>query len=411
MQRAPGFDTLAVHAGDSPDPSTGALERPIVHASAYAFESAEDAAAQFRGVLGGDGRSGHIDRGHIYTRWSNPTVNALETKLAALEGAEASVVLASGMAAVTGAIEAFVASGDHVVAPRGLYAETARLLRERMPRFAVTTTFVNDVHVESYRRAITPRTRIVYAETPANPTLAITDLRALADMLRACEAEGVGHPSGMLLVVDGTFATPYHQRPLALGADLVLHSMTKALCGHGDAIGGVVSGRAELVTRLRADAVRTAGAVLSPPTAMLLSRGVRTLGLRMKQASGTALELARRLEADPRIARVHYPGLASHPHHALARTQMERGFGAMIAFEVAGGLEAGARAYDAVEVIARAVSLGDVRSLLTHPASTTSASMPREDRIAGGITDGLMRLSVGIEDVEDLWADLDRALA
>jgi methionine-gamma-lyase len=395
------FDTLAVHAGESPDPTSGALEPPITLASAYAFESAEDAAAQFR--AGASNRAGHI-----YTRWSNPTVEALEEKLAALEGAEASAVLASGMAAVTGAIETFVGSGDHVVAPRGLYAETARLLRERMPRFGVTTTFIDDVSIETYRRAITPRTRIVYAETPANPTLAITDLRGLADMLRACASEG--HPSGMLLVVDGTFATPYHQRPLAHGADLVLHSMTKAISGHGDAIGGVVSGRASLIASLRADAVRTAGAVISPLTAMLVSRGVRTLGLRMKQASASALELARRLEADPRTERVHYPGLASHPHHELASRQMDRGHGAMIAFEVRGGLEAGARAYDAVEVISRAVSLGDARSLLTHPASTTSASMPRADRLAGGITDGMMRLSVGIEDVEDLWSDLDRAL-
>jgi methionine-gamma-lyase len=394
------FDTLAVHAGESPDPTSGALEPPITLASAYAFESAEDAAEQFR--------AGSGKRGHIYTRWSNPTVEALEQKLAALEGAEASVVLASGMAAVTGAIETFVGSGDHVVAPRGLYAETARLLRERMPRFGVTTTFLDDVSVETYRRAITPRTRIVYAETPANPTLAITDLRALADMLRACASEA--HPSGMLLVVDGTFATPYHQRPLAHGADLVLHSMTKAISGHGDAIGGVVSGRASLIASLRADAARTAGAVISPLTAMLVSRGVRTLGLRMKQASASALELARRLEADPRIERVHYPGLPSHPHHALANRQMERGHGAMIAFEVRGGLEAGARVYDAVQVISRAVSLGDARSLLTHPASTTSASMPRADRLAGGISDGMMRLSVGIEDVEDLWADLDHAL-
>jgi cystathionine beta-lyase/cystathionine gamma-synthase len=389
------FDTLAVHAGEHPDasdPTSAALEPPIVLASAFAFASAEDAAAQFR----------RERPGHIYTRWSNPTVLALEEKLAALEGAEASVVLASGMAAVTGAIEAFVGAGDHVVAPRSLYAETARLLRERMPRFGVTTTFVDDPSPAAYAAALTPRTRIVYAETPANPTLAITDLAELAELAHAHRA---------LLVVDGTFATPYHQRPLALGADLVLHSATKALCGHGDAIGGVVSGNQALVDTIRKDAVRTAGAVLSPLTAMLLSRGVRTLGLRMKQASASALELARRLEADPRIARVHYPGLPSHPHHALAARQMQRGFGAMVAFEVRGGLPAGAHAYDAVEVIARAVSLGDVRSLLTHPASTTSASMPAADREAAGITDGLIRLSVGIEDVEDLWRDLDRALS
>ncbi len=390
-RRAPGFDTVAVHAGEHPDRESGALEPPIVLASAYAFASAEDAAAQFR----------REKPGHIYTRWSNPTLAALEDKLAALEGAEAAVVLASGMAAVTGAIEAFVGAGDHIVAPRGLYAETARLLRERLPRFGITTTFVDGTSADAVLAALTPRTRVVYAETPANPTLAITDLAALAS---------IAHAHGALLVVDGTFATPYHQQPLAHGADLVLHSATKAICGHGDAIGGVVSGAAALVAKIREDAVRTAGAALSPLTAMLLSRGVRTLGLRMKQASASALELAARLEADPRIERVHYPGLPSHPHHALASRQMVRGFGAMVAFEVRGGLEAGARTYDAVEIIARAVSLGDVRSLLTHPASTTSSSMPKADRLAGGITDGLMRLSVGIEDLEDLWTDLDRAL-
>lgn len=391
-----GFQTRAVHAGEPSDPTTGALEPSIVLASAYAFANADDAARQFRREA----------EGHIYSRWSNPTVRALEEKLASLEGAEDAVVMASGMAAVRGAIETFVQTGDHVVAPRSLYAETARLLREKLPRFGVTTTFVDATDPSAVSAAITPTTKIVYAETPANPTLAITDLRALAR---------IAHDHGALLVVDGTFATPFHQAPLALGADLVLHSATKALCGHGDALGGVVAGSRALVARVREDAVRTGGAAMSPLTAMLIARGARTLGLRMRQASASALELATRLERDPRIERVFYPGLPSHPHHALAREQMQRGFGAMVAFEVRGSLErgsleAGARAYDAVEVIARAVSLGDVRSLLTHPASTTSASMPRTDRLAGGITDGLLRLSVGIEDVEDLWADLDRAL-
>jgi methionine-gamma-lyase len=383
--------TLAVHAGEEPDPRTGALEPPIVLASAYAFESADDAAAQFRGE----------QEGWIYGRWRNPTVESFERKIAALEGAEACVALASGMAAVHGALASTLRAGERVIAPRSVYAEAARLMREVLPRFGIETTFVDQTDLGAIEAAWDPRTRVLYAETPANPNLACTDLEALARLAHARDAR---------LIVDGTFATPWHQRPLALGADLVLHSATKAICGHGDAIGGVVSGARELVAEVRKIGVRACGGTMSPTTAAMLARGVRTLGLRMERSSASALELARRLEADPRIARVFYPGLPSHPQHALAQRQMERGFGAMIAFEVAGGLEAGKRCHDAVEVIARAVSLGDVRSLITHPATTTQASMPREQRLAAGVSDGLMRLSVGIEDVEDLWEDLDRAL-
>ena len=384
--------TLAVHAGDHADPHTKALEPPVVLASAYAFDSADDAAAQFRGEI----------EGHIYTRWSNPTVRALEEKIAALEGAEASVAFASGMAAVAASFYALCVTGDHVVASSSLYAETARLLREQMPRVGIETTFVDTTDLDAVRAAMRPRTRVLYAETPANPTLAISDLAALAR---------IAHEGGVRLVVDGTFATPYHQQPLALGADVVLHSATKSISGHGDTIGGVASGARDVMKLLRDTGVRTAGAPMAPMTAMLIARGARTLFLRMERASANAAWLAQRLAEDPRIEVVHYPGLPSHPHHALAKQQMQRGFGAMIAFEVKGGLPAGKRAYDRLELIARAVSLGDVRSLMTHPASTTSHSMPREDRIRAGITDGLMRMSVGIEDREDLWADLDGALA
>ncbi len=383
--------TLAVHAGEAPDPASKALEPAIVLSSAYAFESADDAAAQFRGEA----------EGHIYTRWSNPTVRALEEKVAALEGAEDAVCFASGMAAVAASLESFVVTGDHVVASQSQYAESVRLLRERLPRFGITTTFVDTTDLDAVRSAMTPKTKVLYVETPANPTLAVSDLAALA---------GIAHERGARLVVDGTFGTPYHQRPLEHGADIVLHSATKSLCGHGDAIGGVASGSRALVSLLRETGVRTAGAPMSPLSAMLIARGVRTLFLRMERASGSAMWLAEKLAADSRIEVVHYPGLATHPQHALAQKQMQRGFGAMIAFEVRGGLPAGKRVYDRLELIARAVSLGDVRSLVTHPASTTSASMPKDARLAAGITDGLMRLSVGIEEREDLWSDLDRAL-
>lgn len=385
------FDTLAVHAGEEPDPATGALDPPVVLSSAFAFADAEDAAGRFAGSR----------EGPIYTRWRNPTVDALEAKIAALEGAEACVALGSGMAAVHAAIAALVSAGDHVVAPSGLYAETARLLRGHFARFGVATSFVDTTDPSAIEAAMRPETRVVYIETPANPTLAITDV---------AEAARIAHAGGARLVVDSTFATPYHQRPLALGADLALHSATKALSGHGDVVGGVVSGSTVDVARVREEGVRTCGAALSPLSAMLIARGARTLALRMERASGSALELARRLEEHPAIARVAYPGLPSHPGHAVAGRQMQRGYGALIAFEVKGGLGAGARAYDAVRLIARAVSLGDVRSLLTHAASTTHASLSAAQRAEAGIGEGLMRLSVGVEDVEDLYADLEQAL-
>lgn len=384
------FDTLAVHAGEAPE-HDGALDPPVVLSSAFAFADARDAAERFTGERPGP----------IYSRWRNPTVEALERKIAALEGAEACAALASGMAAVHGCVAAFASAGDHVVAPRGIYAETARLLRGHFARFGVETTFVDATDLGALEAAMRPTTRVVYVETPANPSLAITDLAGAAR---------VAHAGGARLIVDSTFATPYHQRPLEHGADLVVHSATKALCGHGDAIGGVVAGSASDVERVREEGVRTCGGALSPLSSMLIARGVRTLALRMERASASAFELARRLSEHPRVERVSYPGLPSHPGHAVAVRQMRRGFGALVALEVRGGLAAGARAYDAVEVIARAVSLGDVRSLLTHPASTTHASLSPEQRREGGVGEGLMRLSVGIEDVEDLWADLDRAL-
>ncbi|MCB9591286.1 MAG: PLP-dependent transferase [Sandaracinaceae bacterium] len=383
------FDTLAVHAGDDPDPQTGALEPPIVLSSAYAFEDAEDAATRFREGVG-----------HVYSRWRNPTVEALERKLAALEGAEAAVALASGMAAVHAALVSCVSAGDHVIASRSLYAESVRLFEELLRRFGVEVTYVDATRPEAIAEARRPSTKVVYLETPSNPTLAITDLAAA----RAAAGDAT-------VIVDSTFATPYHQRPLELGADLVVHSATKFLCGHGDAVGGVVLGATEPVEAARRVGVRTAGAALSPVTAMLIGRGARTLGLRMRRASATALELAVRLDAHPAVERVLYPGLSSHPGHAVAARQMRSGFGALVAFEVEGGLAAGARCYDGLEVITRAVSLGDVRSLITHAASTTHASLSPARRAEAGIGEGLLRLSVGIEDVEDLWADLDHALA
>lgn len=378
MSRA--FDTDAVHGGSS----------RIDLTSAFVFDDADHARREFA-----DPRSGKV-----YGRWNNPGVRAFETHVARLEGGEDAVATASGMAAISGVLGAFLDVGDHVIAPNSVYAETAKLLRERFARFGVETTFVDMRDLDAVSAARRERTRIVWCETPANPRLAIYDVAALA------KSKG-----DSLLVVDATFATPYHQRALELGADVVVHSATKSLGGHGDAIGGVVVGARSLCAKVHDDAVRAGGAVMSPWVAFMLSRGLQTLGLRMARASGSALTLSQRLDEDARVASVWYPGLPSHPDHALATRQMERGFGAMLAFELVGGLEAGQNAYDRLQLITRSVSLGDTRTLVTHPASTTHASMPPEQRAAAGIGDGLFRLSAGIEDVEDLWSDLDRALS
>ncbi len=380
---------MSVHAGDRRG-AEQALEAPLVLSSAFAFGSADEAAAAFRGEADA----------YIYGRWGNPSVEDLEAKVAALEGAEAAVATASGMAAVTGALLSRLASGDHVVAPLAFYGESARLMRERLPRFGIETTFVDATSVDAYLAALRPTTRLVYAESPANPTLGITDLEALAQLTRS---------RGVPLVVDNTFATPYCQNPLALGADLVVHSMTKALGGHGDAIGGVVVGSRAMTEPVRDLVVKGLGGVLAPFNAFLIARGIRTLALRQERACASALTLAQRLSGHPAVASVHYPGLSSHPGHAVARRQM-RAFGSLLAFELAGGLEAGKRLLGAVQLVSHAVSLGDVRSLVTHPASTTASTMPADLRARAKISDGLVRLSVGIEDVEDLWADLSAAL-
>jgi methionine-gamma-lyase len=393
-RRASALGTRCVHAGDAPDPATGALEAPLVLSSAFGFDSAEDAAGAFRGE----------NDSYIYGRWSNPTVDALEAKLAALEGAEAACATASGMAAISGAILSACETGAHIVAPRSMYAESARLFRERLPRLGITTTFVDACSVDAYAAALTPQTRVLYIETPSNPILAVTDIARVVELARA---------RGLFTIADNTFATPFAQNPLALGVDLVVHSMTKALGGHGDAIGGALVGRRVEVDRARDLIVKGFGGVLAPFNAFLVARGLRTFALRQRQACESAADLATRLAAHPRIARVHHPSLSSHPQHALALRQMHA-FGSLLSFELKSkgndAVQAGRAVLESVRVITHAVSLGDVRSLLVHPASTTHSTMPREARLLADIGDGLLRLSVGIEGVEDLWADLDRAL-
>jgi methionine-gamma-lyase len=393
--RAAALATACVHAGDVRDPSSHALEAPLVLASAFEFDSAAEAAGAFLGD----------NDAFIYGRWGNPTVLALEAKLAALEGAEAACAAASGMAAVSGTLLALCEQGSHVVAPQSMYAESARLLRERLPRFGITTTFVDGTDAGAYARAIRPETRVLYVETPANPNLAVTDI---------AEVAGLAKGRGLVTVADNTFATPFSQTPLALGVDLVVHSMTKALGGHGDAIGGVVLGREADVHRVRDLVVKGLGGVLSPFGAFLIARGLRTFALRQRQACETAATLAAHLERHPSIERVNHPSLPAHPGHALANRQMHA-YGSLLSFEVratekTSAILAGRRALEGVRLIRHAVSLGDVRSLLVHPASTTHSTMPAETRALAHISDGLLRLSVGVESAQDLWEDLSAAL-
>jgi methionine-gamma-lyase len=382
------FGTLAVHAGHTRGP--GPVEAPIVSSVAFAFASADEAEGAFSGK----------NHAHVYGRWGNPTVEALEEAMAALEAGEAAVCTASGMAAITGSLLAHLQAGDHVVAPRALYGETARLLRERLPRLGIETTFVDEATTAAFGAAIRPSTRVLYAETPQNPTLRLTDLRAVTDLARA---------RGLTSIVDNTFATPWCQRPLLEGADVVVHSMTKSLSGHGDAIGGVAVSSRAIRDRIADVVVKSLGAVMAPVVASQIARGVRTLDVRMERACASALTIATWLEGRAGVSRVHYPGLASHPDHALAKRQMRAG-GALVSFELAGGKPAGRALLDRVRLVVHAVSLGDVRSLVTHPASTTASTMPEADRHAAGIGDGLVRLSVGIEAAADIVADLDRAL-
>lgn len=401
-RRADAIASLCVHGGEAPD-ENGALDPPIVLSSAFAFTSASQAARAFQGE----------EDAWIYGRWGNPTVDALETKLAAIEGAESACATASGMAAIAGVVLTSCETGDHVVAPRSMYAESARLLRERLPKLGITTTFV-DGTADAYAAAMTERTRILYVETPSNPTLGVVDIAAVVALARSGAGSLAGSLGRPLVVVDGTFATPFAQSPLALGADLVVHSMTKGISGHGDVIGGAVMGDRGLVDAARELVVKGFGGVLSPLSAWLVARGLRTFALRQERACATAASLAAHLAAHPSVAIVHHPSLATHPGHALASRQMHA-YGALLSFELLaphGGdaLDRGRKVLEALRLATHAVSLGDVRTLVVHPASTTHSTMPVETRRLAGITDGLLRISCGIESEADLIADLDQAL-
>ena len=374
------FDTVCIHAGQVPDPSTGAIVTPIYQTSTYV----QDALGQHKG--------------YEYARTQNPTRAALEGNLAAIEGGAAGFAFASGMAA-TGAVMTLLQSGDHVVVTDNTYGGTYRLFERVLRKYQLDFTYVDSSNVGDIAAAIRPQTKMLFLETPTNPVLRLTDLAA------ACEA---AHARGVTVVVDNTFASPYVQRPIAFGADLVLHSTTKYLNGHSDGVGGiVVAVRDEHVEWLRF--VQNAeGAILGPMDAWLVLRGTKTLPIRMERHNSNAQVLAEFLAAHPKVTRVHYPGLPSHPQHDLAKRQM-RGFGGIISFET-GSLERSRTVLNSVQLMALAESLGGVETLISHPASMTHASVPVERRQQIGLTEDMIRISVGIEDIADLQDDLAQAL-
>lgn len=391
-RRRYGIHTTAIHAGEAPDAATGALVPPLHLATTYHLGSADQGAAIFAGR----------QEAYVYTRWANPTVAAFECRAAAIEQGEAAIATASGMAAIAAAVLTVVKAGDHIISARAIYPSTVHFFTKQLGDLGIDTTFVDATDVDAVIAARRPNTRLVYLETPGNPILALCDLAATAAWARR---------EGLTTICDNTFATPINQRPLDLGIDVVVHSATKYFCGHGDAVGGLIVGRAAFIDACRTEPLRYYGGIMAPFNAYLMLRGTQTMPLRVERHNANALGLAQWLERHAAVAWVRYPGLESHPQHALARRQMPGGFGGMLCFEVRGGLDAGKRLLDAVDVCSLAVSLGDTRTLITHAASTTHSVVSPDARLAQGVTDGLVRLSVGLEDLDDLKADLDRGLA
>ena len=393
------FETLIIHAGQEPDKAYGSLATPIYQTSTFCFETVEEGAAKFANQI----------PGFVYSRGGNPTTRAFELKCAAMEGGEDAVAAASGMGAVGSVMTAFLHPGDHAIFDTAVYGGTNYVATTNLPGMGVEVSRVDTGDLGPARAAIRPNTKMIYFETPNNPMMKVTDVRAIKDIAGA----------DIRVVVDGTFAPPPVQHVLQLGADIVLHSITKYINGHGDALGGVVIGRADDIRLIRANSVtKINGCPPSPFNSYLVLRGMKTLALRMKQHCASAMEIARYLEANPYVKAVYYPGLESHPQHELASRQMENGmYGGMISFELKddvkglSSFEAGKKLLNSLKIPAIAVSLGDPDSLIEHPASMTHANVSPEDRLAAGITDGLIRLSVGLESAKDLIADFEQAFA
>lgn len=385
-----GFDTLAVRAGQHRT-NEGENSEPIFLTSSYVFKNAAEAAARFSGA----------QPGNIYSRFTNPTVRAFEERLAVLEGGEKCVATASGMVAILSTCLALLKGGDHIVASRNIFGATVLLFNNFLGKFGVETSYVPLADYDAWEKAIRPNTKLLFLETPSNPLMEIADIAQLAELARK---------RGCLLVVDNVFCTPVQQQPLKLGADIVIHSATKYLDGQGRCVGGAIVGDAERVGKEIFGFLRTCGPSMSPFNAWVFLKGLETLPLRMKAHSASALELARWLEQQPRVKRVYYPGLASHPQHELAKKQ-QSGFGGIVSFEVAGGKDAAWRVIDSTRLISITANLGDTKSTITHPATTTHGRLTPEQRQEAGIGDGLIRISAGLEAVADVKQDLVRGLS
>lgn len=391
MTRPTGFSTRAIHHAYDPQKNEGALTPPLHLTSTFSFETAEAGGEMFAGER----------EGYVYSRVANPTCDLLERRIATLEGAEAGLALSSGMGAITAVLWTLLSPGDEVIVDKTLYGCTFAFMHHGLAKWGVTITHVDMTNPENLRAAISERTRLVYFETPANPNMRLVDITATVE---------IAHAAGAQVVVDNTYATPYLTRPIEMGADLVVHSATKYLGGHGDVVAGLVAGTAEQIAEIRLVGMKDmTGAVLAPFNAMLILRGLKTLSLRMDRHCASAQKVAAYLEAHPAVRSVSFPGLESFAQHSLAQRQMAQP-GAMIAFEIEGGMAGGIQFMNGLKMIQRAVSLGDAETLIQHPASMTHSTYTPEERAAHEISDGLIRLSVGLEDVADILQDLEQAL-
>lgn len=386
---APGFDTIAIRSGHR---RTAELEHSeaIFATSSFVFENAAQAAARFSGA----------EPGNIYSRFTNPTTRAFEERLAAMEGGQSCVATASGMAAITSLCMAILQMGDHIVSSRSIFGTTTTLFQKYLPRFGIETSFVAQTDLRDWEKSIRENTRLLFVETPSNPLAEIADIRKLAEL---------AHDNNCLLVVDNCFCTPALQRPLELGADLVIHSATKYLDGQGRIVGGAVVGPDPLVNEDVFGVIRTTGPAMSPFNAWVALKGLETLNLRMKAHCEQALQLAKFLEQHPRVHRVYHAGLESHPQHELARSQ-QSGFGGVVSFVVEGGRESAWQVIDATETLSITANLGDVKTTITHPSTTTHGRVSDEIKASAGIEEGLLRVAVGLENIDDIIADLSRGL-
>ena len=387
-----GFATRAIHLGYDPRDNQGALTPPLHMASTFAFETAEDGGEIFAGERAG----------YFYSRIANPTLDILEKRIASLEGAEAGLALASGMGAISATLWTLLSPGDELIVDKTLYGCTFSFMNHGLAKFGITVTHVDLTKPKNLTNAISDKTRIVYFETPANPNMRLIDIAAVSE---------IAHAGGATVIVDNTYATPYITQPIAHGADVVLHSATKYLGGHGDLVAGLVVGKAEVISEIRLVGMKDmTGAVMAPFNSLLVQRGLKTLALRMERHSQTAKQIAGWLADQPQVGKVSYPGLPAFDQFALAQKQMALP-GGMIAFELNGGIAAGCDFMNRLTMIQRAVSLGDAETLIQHPASMTHSTYTPEEREAHGISEGLVRLSIGLEDADDLLFDLDQALS